>query len=91
MGDQYPTLPQGPGALLVQGEDYTTRPTASSEAPDFWDQYLLEWSQYYLANIYSQVRLECTGAQAAVDCNPHRKRLLLLQMREILAQSGHRA
>jgi hypothetical protein len=57
MGDQYPSLPQGPGALQVQDNDHTTRPAASSEAPGLWGQCLPEW-KYYVANIYSQVRLE---------------------------------
>jgi hypothetical protein len=69
MGYQYPSPPRGPGALLVQGEDRTIRSTASLDAPDLWDQYLSEWWQYYLADIYSQVRLERTGAYAAADCD----------------------
>lgn len=87
MGDQYISLPQGPNALLVQGEDHTIRPTASLEALDLWDQCLLEWSPYCLSITYSQVRLERTGALAAADCylpNPHRKRLRLLWMQVIL-------
>jgi hypothetical protein len=62
MGDQYPYLPQGPGALQVQGEGHTICPATSSEAPDLWDQFLPEWWQYYLANFHGQVRLERAGA-----------------------------
>ena len=54
MGYQYLSLPQGPGALPVQGEYHTIRPTVSSETPTLWDQRLPEW-QYYLVNMYRQV------------------------------------
>ncbi|KAN0127202.1 hypothetical protein V8E53_015008 [Lactarius tabidus] len=54
MGDQYPSESLPRRDFLVQGEDHATRPTASSEASNLWDQCLPEWWQYYLANIYSQ-------------------------------------
>lgn len=59
MGDRYPSLPQGPGNLLVQVE---VCPTARSEVPNHQDPYLPDslWWQY-VAHAYSQVRFESTG------------------------------
>lgn len=61
MADQYLSLPHDPNGLLVQSEDDTIRQTGSSEAPYLWNQCLLEWSQTYLANTYSQVQFEHMG------------------------------
>jgi hypothetical protein len=62
MEDQYPSLPQDSGNLLVQVEDYPVHPSAMSEAPNPWDPCLPDspWWQY-LAHICRQVRFERTG------------------------------
>jgi hypothetical protein len=62
MGDQYPSLPQGPSNLLVQVKVHPARPTAGAEAPGHWDPYLSDLLWWDVAHVYSQVRFERTGA-----------------------------
>lgn len=61
MEDQYSSLPQGSGNLLVQVEDRPIHPTAVSQEPILWDPCLpgSPWRQY-LAHVYTQVRFERT-------------------------------
>ena len=61
MGEQYLSLSLGPGDLLVQGEVHPVCPRGTSEAPNLWDQCSLEWWQYYLPDVYSQVRFGLTA------------------------------
>ena len=69
MGDQYSFLPQLPGSNLpVQVEVHPDHPTERSEVPNRRDPCLpgsLLWQ--YPANVFSQVRLELTGALIVPD------------------------
>ncbi|KAI9444115.1 hypothetical protein H4582DRAFT_1063603 [Lactarius indigo] len=55
MGDQYPSLPQGPGNLPIQAKGHPTRVAARSDARNLWDACLPDLSCWqYFAHVFSQ-------------------------------------